>query len=63
MAEDTAPAKNEFFVRRIPLAKAIEARRHWHELSSEEREALGFTAFADETACPEVLERSRRQFH
>jgi hypothetical protein len=39
---DKKPDMNEFFLRGVPLAIAVEARGRWNTLTDAEKRALGF---------------------
>ncbi len=39
---DDIPDMNEFLVRGIPLAVAVDARARWHAMTADEKHALGF---------------------
>lgn len=41
---------NEFFVRGVPLAEALDALARWDTLTDAELEELGFTSFVERTA-------------
>jgi hypothetical protein len=40
---DEIPDMNEFLVRGISLAMAVDARARWHTMTDDEKRALGFS--------------------
>lgn len=46
------PELNDFFIRRIPIDVALEAREKWETLTDKEKEKLGFTPHDDSAPSP-----------